>query len=446
MPKDTSSYDFEVNHVITRNGELDIEMKQNADDSNRTSSHLYLNTNNANELVCDKRFLKSGGYTIDGEKDIRIQKPSLVERIGKESILVCIADILLKATDEQFNFILDYINEKKIPLPESNSTIKPIESHNRESFIYEFGKIELIDNNLIACVTRLKNVSKDSEKTKCAIVIALLIITLDTLNNLVVKIVDYDYKEHIDISDIIKMVYDGSKSIVFKHVNYNFMGDTRIETLLSDAKLEIVSERNDEYINVRLSNSEFAITKNQLNAINVFFETKRVHKIINVYEAQNNNIRDLSDSFDEIQEKTFYLSRIYDDYSKLVIEMTHITKPGPKTSLHIFANTNKGGEVVFNVKFTNSQGYLIEQHNIRLPKPIILEGIYENVMLIRLSCVIFIATNELYRYLMDYISLVKKPPPFLEIEDFFKSMDRFGKMLEEFVEFYRNSPNSNSDS
>ena len=117
---------FYLKEIYKGGGELVIKVKQVIKGDEDTLMHLLVYSDKANDLVYNISHNKSDG-TIEERKEVKLLKPYLVERINEESLLICVFDIQIVATEAQYEFLLDYINTKKMPPSE---TINEVMSDN----------------------------------------------------------------------------------------------------------------------------------------------------------------------------------------------------------------------------------------------------------------------------------------------------------------------------
>jgi len=117
---------FYLKEIYKGGGELVIKVKQVIKGDEDTLVHLLVYSDKANDLVYNISYNKSDG-TIEERKEVKLLKPYLVERINAESLLICVFDIQIVATEAQYEFLLDYINTKKMPPSE---TINEVMSDN----------------------------------------------------------------------------------------------------------------------------------------------------------------------------------------------------------------------------------------------------------------------------------------------------------------------------
>jgi len=113
---------FYLKEIYKSGGELIIKVKHVTKDDKDTLVHLLVYNDKANDLVYKISHNKSDG-TIVERKEVKLLKPYLAERVNEESLLVCVFDIQIVTTEEQYEYLLDFINAKKMPPSETNNEI-----------------------------------------------------------------------------------------------------------------------------------------------------------------------------------------------------------------------------------------------------------------------------------------------------------------------------------
>jgi len=111
---------FTLENHYERGGELTLDMKHIDKDGNNVPLQLLINMEKVSEFVFDVSYINSDGYLIK-EKSGNVQKPYIIERVDDRTLLVRVFNVNLKATDMQYESLIDYINSKRIPLPDSHS-------------------------------------------------------------------------------------------------------------------------------------------------------------------------------------------------------------------------------------------------------------------------------------------------------------------------------------
>jgi len=120
---------FYLNQIYISGGELLLEMTQVYKDGNDSIS-LIIYSDKANDLVYNKRHINSTGH-LEEEKGVKLLKPYIIERTTDGYLFVSISDSYIKFTDKQYEYLIDYINSKKI----SASTIS-INEAKRDDELY----------------------------------------------------------------------------------------------------------------------------------------------------------------------------------------------------------------------------------------------------------------------------------------------------------------------
>ena len=108
---------YTLERLYERCGELNVEMKHIANDGGDINLRLLINMDKANDLIFNLSYINPEACIVK-EKSGNIEKPYIIERIDDRNLLVRAFDINFRATDSQYEALIDYINSKRIPRAE----------------------------------------------------------------------------------------------------------------------------------------------------------------------------------------------------------------------------------------------------------------------------------------------------------------------------------------